>query len=62
MDKTMAYNFIYIPNDDTQNYPFCRLPKLDETQDTQLNEPTNQNLIKVPKVDKSTNKKTLLYL
>ena len=24
-DKTMADKLIYIPNDDTQNYPFCRL-------------------------------------
>ena len=23
--KTMADNLKYIPNDDTQNYPFCRL-------------------------------------
>ena len=29
--------------------------------DTQLNQPTNQNSIKVPKVVKQTNKKTLLY-
>ena len=29
--------------------------------DTQLNEPINQNSIKVPKVVKPTNKKTLLY-
>ena len=28
--------------------------------DTQINEPTNQNLILVPKVVKSKNKKTLL--
>ena len=28
--------------------------------DTQLNEPTNQNAIKVPKFVKPTNKKTLL--
>ena len=28
--------------------------------DTQLNEPNNQNSIKVPKVVKPTNKKTLL--
>ena len=27
--------------------------------DTQLNKPTNQNLLKVPKVVRSTNKKTL---
>ena len=25
MDKTMADKLIYIPNNDTQNYPFCRL-------------------------------------
>ena len=24
-DKTMADKLMYIPNDDTQNYPFCRL-------------------------------------
>ena len=24
-DKTMAYKMMYIPNDDTQYYPFCRL-------------------------------------
>ena len=23
-DKTMADKWIYIPNEDTQNYPFCR--------------------------------------
>ena len=23
-DKTMADKVMYIPNDDTQNYPFCR--------------------------------------
>ena len=23
-DKTMAYKLMYIPNDDTQYYPFCR--------------------------------------
>ena len=24
-DKTMADKLMYIPNDDKQNYPFCRL-------------------------------------
>ena len=24
-DKTMSNKLIYIPNDNTQNYPFCRL-------------------------------------
>ena len=51
----MANKLMYIPNDDPQNNPFCRLQL-----DTQQNEPSNQNSIKVPKVDKTTNKKTLL--
>ena len=48
---------MFIPNY-TQNYPFYVdynywLKRLD----TQLNEPTNQNSIEVPKVGKPTNKK-----
>ena len=44
-------------NNDTQNYSFCRLQLVVETFGLQINEPTNQNSIKVvqPK-----NKKTLL--
>ena len=56
----MANKLMYIPNVHTQitltvvyNYWLKRL-------DTQLNKPTNQNPLKVPKVVKSTNKKTLL--
>ena len=49
-----------IPNDDTQVSPFCILQLVVETLDTQLNEPTNQNSIKVPKVVMPTNKKKLL--
>ena len=49
----MADKLMYIPNDDAQNYHFCRLH-------TQLNEPTKQNLTKVLKVVKPTNKETLL--
>ena len=30
-DKTIADKFMYIPNDDTQNYPFCRLQIVVET-------------------------------
>ena len=45
---------MYIPNDDTQNNPFWR------RLDTQLNKPTNQNLLKVPEVVKPTNNKMLL--
>ena len=39
-DKTMADKLIYIPNVDTQNYPFYRLQLGFYPQ---LNEPTNQN-------------------
>ena len=56
----MADKLMYIPNEDIQNtlsvdYDQCLKPL-----DTQLNEPTNQNLIKVPKVVQPTNKKTFL--
>ncbi len=47
-------------DNDTQNYLFCRLKLVVETFNRQMNEPTNQNSIKVPKVVKQTNKKTLL--
>ena len=30
-DKTMTDKLMYIPNDDTQNYPFCRLKLVVET-------------------------------
>ena len=56
----MADKFMYNPNDDAQithsvNYNWW-LKRLD----TQLNEPIDQNSIKVPKVAKPTNKKTSL--
>ena len=50
---------MYIPNDNTQNYPYCILEKV-VGMFKQLNKPTNQNSVKVPKVVKSTNKETLL--
>ena len=56
----MADKLMYIPNDDTQNYHFGRLQSVVETFGTQLNESTNHNSMKVPKVDKLMNKKTLL--
>ena len=56
-DKTMADKLVYIPNVDSQNYPFYRLQLGFYPQ---LNEPTNQNSILVPKVVKPTNQKTLL--
>ena len=37
----MADKLMYIPNDDTQNYPLCRLKLLVEK--FELNKPTNQN-------------------
>ena len=58
----MADKLMYIPNVDilhitiSVNYNFY-LKRLD----TQLNEPTNQNSILVPKVVKPTNKKRLWY-
>ena len=54
----MADKLMYIPNDGTQNYFFCRLKLVVETYE--LNKPTNQNSVKVPKVIKPTNKNTLL--
>ena len=44
----MAVKLIYIPN--TQHYPFCRLKLVVERLDTQLNEPTNEIQIKVPRL------------
>ena len=51
---------MYIPHKVTQNYPFYRLKLMVETFGHSTKKPTNQNLLKVPKVDKPTNKKTLL--
>ena len=31
MDKTMADKLMYIPNDDTEIYPFCRFKLLVKT-------------------------------
>ena len=52
---------MYIPNDDTHNYPFCRLELMVETFGHLTKCSINQNSIKVPKVVvKPTIKKTLL--
>ena len=56
----MANKLKYITNVNTQNYPFCRLQLVVETFNTKSNEPTNQSSIKVTKVVKLTNKKTLV--
>ena len=53
----MADKLMYIPNDDTQKYPFCRLEL--NYLSTQLKKLTNQNFKKVPKVVRLTNMKTL---
>ena len=45
----------------TQNYPICRLQVVVERLDPQLNEPTDQNSIKVRKVVKPTNEKMSSY-
>ena len=42
MDKTIADKLMYIPNDNSQNYPFFELKCLA----FQLNKPTNPNTIK----------------
>ena len=47
-DKTMADKLMYIPNDDTNNYPFCRLKLVVETFEY-TTESTNQ---KSPKSSK----------
>ena len=46
-------------NDGKQSYPICRLQLGVETLNNLLNESTNENWIKVPKVHETTNKKTL---
>ena len=53
--KTIADKLTYIPNDDTQNYPFCKLQLVVENLNTHLIEPTNQHSIKVLEVVKPTN-------
>ena len=50
----MTDKLIFTPNDDTQNYPVCRLQLVVKRLDTHFNGPTNQNSIE------QTNKKTLL--
>ena len=55
----MNENFMYIPNDNTQNDPF-RIKLVFEPFDTWLNESTKNNSITVTKVVESTNKKVLL--
>ena len=60
MDKTLADKLMYIPNIDTQNYTFVDYNQWLKRLETQLNKPTNQNSLKVLKVVKTKNKKTLI--
>ena len=53
----MTDKLMYIPNEDTQNYPFCRLQLVVETFGHSTSEPNNLNSTKVPKVVKPSNKK-----
>ena len=55
----MADQLMYIPNNETKNYPFCRLNWWLKRLNTQLIKPTNPNSAKFPKVVNKTNKKTL---
>ncbi len=55
----MTDQLMYNPDDNTQHYPFCILQLWLKRLDTQLNEPTNQNSIKVPNVVAQMNKNTL---
>ena len=56
----MADKLMYIPNDDTQIIPSVDYKLWLKHLDTQFNDSTNQNSLKVPKVVEATNKKTLL--
>ena len=46
----MADKMLYIPNDDKQNAPFCRLQLIVQTFGHSINKPANQNSIKIPKL------------
>ena len=56
----MADKLMYIPNDDRQNYPFCRFKLVVETFDHSSQWTSYLKFTKVPKVIKQTNKKLLL--
>ena len=58
----MADKFMYIPNDDTQSTLSVDEDKWLKRLNNQLNEPTNQNSIKVPKVVKRCQENVILRL
>ena len=51
---------LWIPHDNTQNFPYIAHKEWLKRLDTQSNKPTNTNSKKVPKVVEPTNKKTLI--
>ena len=55
----MAVKLMYIPNNELPKCHFCSL-KFEVKSLHKLNKPTYKNSIKVPKVVKQKNKKTLL--
>ena len=56
----MTDKFMYIPNNDKQNYAFCRLKLVVETFRHSTLLTKQSKYTKVPKVVLLTNKKTLL--
>ena len=56
----MTDKLMYNPDDDTQIYPFNRLQFRVESLHIYLNEPTNQNSIKVPRVFEPTKKDNVI--
>ena len=56
----MADKLMYNPNDDTKNYPFCKLKTVVETFEYSTLWTNQSKFTDVPKVVKLTNKKPLL--
>ena len=52
-DQTMADKLMYIPNNDSQSYPLCRLKLVDETFE-------HSKFTKAPEVVNLSHKKSLL--
>ena len=57
-DKTMAIQFVFIPNDEKQNYSICRSQLKVETFGHSTSWINQSNSIEVPKVVKPANEKT----
>ena len=48
--KCFKAYFLHFPNDDKQNYPYCRLKWCLKSLETTCLEPINQNLVEVLKL------------